>query len=87
MAAQYLDDLHHAARNATARLLVYTRHGEHHAGIIAEATAVVAADRRGEQMLPNLLVVYSAERGAIRTGYQFSDLSGVRMPEDAQWLR
>ncbi len=84
--ADYLADLRAAARQPDARLLVYARHGEHHAAVIAGTAVVVPEDRRGGRALPNLLAVYSTERGAIRTGYQFSDLGEVRIPEDARWL-
>ncbi len=84
--ADYLADLRAAARQPDARLLIYARHDEHHAAVIAPTALVVPRDRRGARVLPNLLVVYSAERSAIRTGYQFSDLAEVRIPEDARWL-
>jgi hypothetical protein len=34
-----------------------------------------------------VLVVYSADRGMIRTGYQFSSLQAVDIPVEVQWLR
>jgi hypothetical protein len=36
---------------------------------------------------PNLLVVYSADRGVLITGYQFSSLAHVRLPGEVVWLK
>lgn len=85
--ADYLEDLRRAVRQPDARLLIYARHGEHHAGVIADTDLAVPVRRRGELALPNLLVVYSWERRAIRTGYQFSSLDKVEIPGDARWLK
>ncbi len=37
--------------------------------------------------LPEILVVYSADRGMIITGYQLSSLSQTGIPAEARWLR
>ncbi len=85
--ADYLEDLRRAVRQPDAHLLIYARHGEHHAGVIADTDLAVPVGRRGELALPNLLVVYSWERRAIRTGYQFSAMDKVGIPGDARWLK
>ncbi len=41
----------------------------------------------GERALPNLLIVYLADRGILLSGYQFSALDKVRIPKDALWLK
>lgn len=86
-AQQYLDDLHRAVRHPDARLVVYERGGDYVAATITPTAEILPLARRGTQFLPNLLVVYSANEGIIRTGYQFSDLSEVDIPEEARWLK
>jgi len=34
-----------------------------------------------------LLVIYSADRGIIVTGYQFSELPETGIPSEARWLK
>lgn len=84
---QYLSDLRQAARSTRARLAVYARRGGNLAATVSPSEAVVPPPRRGPRFLPLLLVVYSADRGIIVTGYRVSDLQAVAFPEDLQWLR
>jgi hypothetical protein len=84
---QYLTDLRHAARSPDARLLLYTDRGGRIAATITPTAAVLPAGRQGPRPLPNLLVVYSADRGIIVTGYQFPTLEEIRIPQEAQWLK
>lgn len=51
------------------------------------AAAVVASQQRGPRVESNLLVVFSADRGIILTGYQVAEIGVVAFPEDAQWLK
>jgi len=37
--------------------------------------------------LPDMLVVYSPDRGIILTGYQVSNLDRTGIPAEARWLR
>jgi len=86
-ASQYLDDLRRAVQHPTSRLLLYVRRGGHHAAVIADTQAILGAGDQGDGALPLMLVVYSADRGILITGYQFSDWSKVQIPGDALWLK
>lgn len=86
-ADEYLTDLRQAVRSSDAHLLLYRARGGHMAVLIAPTAAILPVMRQGARMLPNLLVVYSADRGIIVSGYQFSALSGIRIPQEAQWLK
>jgi hypothetical protein len=84
-AVDYLSDLHEAARAPDAQLALYDRRG-------GSMTAVVSWNRiphtrRGTDSLPWLLVVFSADRGTIVTGYQVSSEHPDNIPEDVPWLR
>jgi hypothetical protein len=84
-AVDYLSDPHEAARAPDARLVLYDRRG-------GSMTAVVSRNRilhsrRGTDSLPWLLVVFSADRGTIVTGYQVSSDPPNNIPEDGLWLR
>ena len=85
-AADYLADLRLAIRIPTARLLVYERRGGTLTASIAPTSDVLGNARRGPNSLPYLLVVYSADRGAIITGYQFSNWESIRLSEEVVWL-
>ncbi len=84
---QYLVDLRRAVRSAVARLVVYNDRDGPLAATISPTAAVVPTERQGVNPLPNLLVVYSADRGVLITGYQFSSLAHVRLPEEVVWLK
>lgn len=84
---EYLDDLRWAASHPSASLAVYTRRGGYVAVMLAPTEVVVPPPRRASGSRPNLLVVLSADRGTIVTGYQFTDRLSVGIPEDARWLR
>lgn len=86
-AAEFLTDISRAARASDARLAVYGRRGGGIAVAVADTGAVLPVERRGEESLPRLLVVYSADRAMILTAYQFSDLAVTGIPGDALWLR
>lgn len=43
--------------------------------------------RLGANAGPEMVVIYLADRDTIISGYQASDLSEVRIPTDALWLR
>lgn len=85
-AEQYTDDLRRAIRAPSARLVVYERQGGHLAATITPTSASVPAARRGPRALPWLLVIYSADRGIIVTGYQVSALETISMPQEVRWL-
>lgn len=41
--------------------------------------------RRGSNVQPNLLILYSADWGRIVTGFQYRELAQTDIPADAQW--
>jgi hypothetical protein len=51
------------------------------------ATEVLDSVRTGSRSLPNTVVVYSIDRGKVVSGYQFSTLAELSIPEDASWLQ
>lgn len=84
---EYLGDLRRAVHSPSVRLGVYERQGGPIATTPARTQELVSMERQGSGMLPLLLVVYSADRGIIVTGYQISGLETADIPEDARWLR
>lgn len=52
--------------------------------VSSSAARLVVFERRGGFLM---LVIYAADRGIIVSGYQFSSLETVRIPEEARWLR
>jgi hypothetical protein len=85
--AEYLSDLRASVRSADARLALYFRRGGHMAASIGSTELVIPKGHRGAGAAASVLVVFSADRGALVSGYQFSDLSTVAIPGDALWLK
>lgn len=84
--AEYLQDLRQAIVSTGSRLLVYHRRGGSIAAVLSATGDVVPEDRRGDDWLPLLYVVHSADRGILLSGYQASALSRIGVPKDARWL-
>jgi hypothetical protein len=84
-AAEYLGDLHEAARIQDGRLVLYSRRGGDMAVVLSQNR--IAPNRLGPAALPWLVVVFSADRGTIISGYQASSVSQVSIPEDGLWLK
>jgi hypothetical protein len=82
----YLSDLRMAIVHNSARIGVYMRRGGNIAIAVAGMSEIVPERRRGIGTLPMILVIYSADRGAIVSGYQFSDWSTVAVPGEIKWL-
>ena len=83
----YVSDLRRAIQDESARLSVYKRRGGNLAGILTETERIVPEQRRGDQWDPLLVVVYSADRGIILSGYQAHSLETIALPKDVRWLR
>lgn len=86
-AERYLSDLRAAVRSAPARIAVYHRRGGTIVAIIADTKRVIDSSDLGAGSDLLLVVIYSADRGIIVTGYQASGLETVALPEDVLWLR
>ena len=86
-ADEYLADLRRAIRATLASLVLYSHRGGAIAATLVPTAASVPLHRQGFRALPNLVVIYSADRGIIVTGYQYSALDRLRIPEGAQWLK
>ena len=86
-AQQYVADLRQALGSQQARLVLFERRGGIVAATVTPTTVVVPPIRWGTDPKPHLLVVYSADRGILITGYQFSALDEVSIPQEARWLR
>jgi hypothetical protein len=85
--AEYLADLREAVRGSDSRLGLYLRRGGNLAVSIRSTALTVPTERRGVDAQPSILVIYSADRGVIVSGYRFSELSTVAIPGDATWLK
>lgn len=83
---QYLDDLRAAVR-AASRLGVYRRRGGSLAVVVAPRVDVLPESRAASESQRLIVVIYSADRGTIITGYQVADLAEVSLPEDVIWLQ
>lgn len=81
---QYLEDLQQLAIDPFTRLMVYDR-GQ---GVVAAAFGPnrIPASRLGAMAQPYLLVIYSADRSSIITGYQVSELDQVGIGDEPLWL-
>lgn len=85
-AEEYLEDLHATISARSVRLVVYERRGGNIAAILAATDEVVPPARQGLRSLPELLVLYSADRAVIISGYQISSVAEAGIPGSAQWL-
>jgi hypothetical protein len=86
-AADYVRDLQQAVQRPGARLAVYAYGPDYRAATLTTTSAVVPSSRFGPRPEAYLLVVYSAARGALVTGYQVSSLAKTAIPAGAQWLQ
>ena len=84
---RFLADLRAAVRSTEARLVIYADWGGPVAATITPTSVIVPATRRSRQSQPNLLVIYSADRGMLVSGYQSSTLGKTRIPQEALWLK
>ncbi|MCC7107070.1 MAG: hypothetical protein IT307_18215 [Chloroflexi bacterium] len=84
---EYIADLSRATRHPTARLGVYERRGDAVTIAITQTDVVVLMERWGQDMEANLVVVYSATHGIIRTGYMSSSLRTLDLPSGMLWLK
>jgi hypothetical protein len=85
-AHEYVDHLQRAVRSPASQLAIYRRRGGAIVAALHRTVDVIPADRLGQDNLPVLVVIYSADRGILVTGYQASSLEAVSIPEDARWL-
>lgn len=84
---EYLADLRRAVAAEGADLGVYRRRGGHIAVTLSPTAAVIPSARLGSEPRPIVLVVYSADRSMILTGYQVSTLDQTGIPLECRWLR
>ena len=85
-APQYVEDLRTAIQDAATRIDVFEQRGGVISVAIAATSVAVPANRLEPSPLESLLVVYSADRDIIVSGYQFSSMEEVSIPEEARWL-
>lgn len=83
----YVDDLRRAIRDPEGRVAVYQRRGGSLAACVTLTDRAVPFTRRGPASCALIVVVYSADRAIIVTGYQASAISYVSLPGGARWLR
>jgi hypothetical protein len=84
----FTESLHRAVRDSEVQIALYRQWG------MRDITAAIVSTKRvldsrqmGSGALPNILVVYRADRGMLISGYQFSTIDTVRIPKDAVWLK
>ncbi|MGH2610181.1 MAG: hypothetical protein ACRDHF_13960 [Tepidiformaceae bacterium] len=82
---QFRDDINGAIVDAS-RVALYLRRGGIMAATVTETDRAVPRFRAGRVKRPLLLVVYSADRDTLITGYQFSSMGTISVPEDAIWV-
>jgi len=82
--AMYHADLREAIR--LGRIATFERRGGAMAAAFALTADVVQSGRQGPDPEPGLFVVYSADRGRLVTGYQFSDTADLALPGGIIWL-
>jgi hypothetical protein len=85
-AAQYLADIRRAVRSSGVRLALYERRGGPIAAALTSTDLVLSPAECGTGALPLFLVVYSADRGIIISGYQVSSMLQIGIPQEARWL-
>jgi hypothetical protein len=83
----YVADLRRTARASDARLGIYIRQGGAKAVAIAPTATILSTEHLGEKPAPQILVIYSTDRGRIISGYQFSTLATTSIPQEVRWLR
>jgi hypothetical protein len=83
---QYLGDLRRAVRMPSAHLGLFQRRGGSMAATVSLTRLVVPRERRTPRSLPRLLVVFSADRGCIVSGYQVTGLATIALPKEVVWL-
>lgn len=83
--AEYLADLRETARMPNARVVVYERRGGGMAVVLGPNH--LAPHKLGPAALPWIVVVFSADRGTMISGYQASSVAEVNIPEDGLWLK
>jgi len=83
---QFLTDLRTAVTGSATKIALFWARGGAIALVVASTAEVVPAERRGENTMPLLVVVYSADRGVIISGYQASSMDTIRIGERPLWL-
>jgi hypothetical protein len=87
-AVEYLRSLHAAARSESVQIALYRQWEERDiAVVIARTRTVLNEHQLGPKSETNLIVVYRADRGILITGYQFSTMDEINIPDDALWLK
>ncbi|MCL4518144.1 MAG: hypothetical protein M1587_03000, partial [Thaumarchaeota archaeon] len=82
---QYLDDLHGAIRDPDLRRVVYRgKDGIVNVGFLAPNKLL--PEKLGKNSRPYIWVIYAADHGTIRSGYQVSGVEAISLPEKARWL-
>lgn len=87
-AMDYLRSLHAATRSESVQIALYRQWEERDiAVVIARTRTVLSEQQLGPRSETNLVVVYRADRGILVSGYQFSTMDKITIPDDALWLK
>jgi len=82
----FLEDLRASVEAVSTRMVLYRDRGGAIALAIAATADVIPPPRLGAGAQALLVMVYSADRGTIVSGYQASSLARIRIGENAIWL-
>jgi hypothetical protein len=85
-AAEYVADLHAAVAESEAQLALYAYGIDVVAATLTPREQSIPASHLGPRPEALVLVVYSANRGALTTGYQVSSVAATSVPAEARWL-
>lgn len=87
-AGEYVGHLHQAAQEDSGHIALFRQWGIRDiVAIIVPTHRVLEMRQRGPKWEPNLVVLYRADRGMLISGYQFSTMDAIHIPDDALWLR
>lgn len=84
--AEYHADLRLAV-SRSREFVVGTRRGGTIILAVGSTRTLLPTEVLGSDPLPHLVVIYSAERDRLITGYQYSGAEKLSLPEGALWLR
>jgi len=82
---EYLADLFSVVTSKSSRIGIYTRYDGNFISFINDNT--IDETHLGRKSLSNVIVIFSLQRDAIISGYQFSLMSKIKLGDNIRWLR
>jgi hypothetical protein len=84
-AHQYVGDLRRGVRARSAELALFNSGPRVMAAVRVPTEDAVPPARRGPEIHPMVLVIYSADLDRILTGFQYESLDHTQVPKDVIW--